>query len=281
MFPNPPHLTHVKAHQDDATSYDKLLAESQLNVQADTLAKNYNSSSSHATTTVPRLSCNAAQLHCQGQTVTFRYPRTVPQETLSPAIRQYIMERNHWTAADMETVHWEAHGQALEKNYVRRTFLVKLIHDKLPMGKTVARYKDSYDHRCPSCQDDQEDRTHFLRCPHPDCTKWHLTLTAAIRKRCEYIPTRPYLMEILLDGLHHWFHDTPFPKYTCLDHYHPLIDQQEQLGWQQLFLGRLRTLWSHHQNSHLRHSPTTDGKHSGTSWILSMALTIWMEVQLQ
>ena len=34
-------------------------------------------------------------------------------------------------------------------------------------------------------------------------------------------------------------------------------------------------------NSHLRHSPTTDGKHSGTSWILSMILTIWTEVQLQ
>jgi hypothetical protein len=31
----------------------------------------------------------------------------------------------------------------------------------------------------------------------------------------------------------------------------------------------------------LRHFPTTDRKHSGTSWILSMTLTIWTEVQLQ
>jgi hypothetical protein len=81
-------------------------------------------------------------------------------------------------------------------------------------------------------------------------------------------------MEILLDGLHHWFHVTPFPKYTYPDHYHPLIDQQEQLGLQQLFLGRFSTLWSNLQNSHLRHSPTADGKHSGTFWILSMTLTI-------
>jgi hypothetical protein len=88
-------------------------------------------------------------------------------------------------------------------------------------------------------------------------------------------------MEILLDGLHHWFLDTPFPKYTHPDHYHPLIDQKEQLGWQQLFLGRFGTLWSDLQNSHLWHSPMTDGKHSGTSWILSMTLTIWTEVQLQ
>jgi hypothetical protein len=32
---------------------------------------------------------------------------------------------------------------------------------------------------------------------------------------------------------------------------------------------------------HLRHSPSTDGKHSGTSWILSMIITIWTEVQPQ
>jgi hypothetical protein len=139
MFPNLPHLTHVKAHQDNAASYKELPVELQLNVQADKLAKNYNSSSLHATTIVPRLSCNAAQLHCQGQTITFRYCRTIRWKALSPAIRQYIMERNHWTAADMETVHWEAHGQALKKNYVLRTFLVKLIHDKLPVGKAIAR----------------------------------------------------------------------------------------------------------------------------------------------
>jgi hypothetical protein len=51
-------------------------------------------------------------------------------------------------------------------------------------------------------------------------------------------------MEILLDGLQHWFHDTHFQKYTYPDHYHPLIDQLEQLGWQLLFLGRFGTLWS-------------------------------------
>jgi hypothetical protein len=139
MFPHPPHLIHVKAHQDNDVSYDELVpVELQLNVQADTLAKNYDSSSSHLTTTVPRLFCNSAQLQFQGQTLTSRYRRTVRREALSPAIRQDIMERNHWTAADMETVHWEAHGQALKKNYIHCTFLVKLIHDKLPVGQTMA-----------------------------------------------------------------------------------------------------------------------------------------------
>jgi hypothetical protein len=76
----------------------------------------------------------------------------------------------------MYMIHWEAHGQALSKNFIHRTFLVKLIHNKLPVGKTIARYQATYDHRCPSCQEEHEDRTHFLRCPDPVRVAWQLTL---------------------------------------------------------------------------------------------------------
>jgi hypothetical protein len=41
------------------------------------------------------------------------------------------MQRNEWTPATMDLIHWEAHGQALSKNFIHCTFLVKLIHDKL------------------------------------------------------------------------------------------------------------------------------------------------------
>jgi hypothetical protein len=67
-------------------------------------------------------------------------------------------------------------------------------------------------------------------------------------------------MEILINGLYHWFHNTAIPKYTYLAQYHSLINQQEKLGWHQLLLGRFGNLWSALQNSHLQHSPTTDGK---------------------
>ncbi len=89
----------------------------------------------------------------------------------------------------MDMIHWEAHGQALGKNLIHRTFLVKLIHDKLLVGKTIARYQETYDHGCPSCQEEHEDRTHFLRCPDPARVAWQLTLVTAIRKRCDNIPT--------------------------------------------------------------------------------------------
>jgi hypothetical protein len=37
------------------------------------------------------------------------------------------MQQNEWTPAIMDMIHWEAHGQALTKNFIHRTFLVKLI----------------------------------------------------------------------------------------------------------------------------------------------------------
>ena len=86
-------------------------------------------------------------------------------------------------------------------------------------------------------------------------------------------------MDILIDGLTHWFANTAFLKEDYPALYHRLIEQQEHLGWHQILLGRFSTLWCDLQNSHLRRSPSTGGKHSGTSWILSMILTIWTEVQ--
>jgi hypothetical protein len=52
------------------------------------------------------------------------------------------MYRNEWTHANMDMVHWEAHSQALRKNFLHGTFLVKFIHDKLPVGKMIALYKN-------------------------------------------------------------------------------------------------------------------------------------------
>jgi hypothetical protein len=125
------------------------------------------------------------------------------------------------------------------------------VYRLLPVGITIARYKDTYDHRCPSCYEDQEDRTHFLRFPHPDRTKCYLNLATAIRKRCEHIPTLPYLMEILLHGLFTGSTTHHSPKIHT-PHNQDLIDQQEHLGWKQLFLGRFSTLWwSNLQNYHL------------------------------
>jgi hypothetical protein len=88
-------------------------------------------------------------------------------------------------------------------------------------------------------------------------------------------------MDILIDALIHWFANTTFRKEAYQDSYHNLIDQQEKLGWHQILLAWFSTLWCDLQNSHPRHSPLTDGKHSDTSWILSMIITIWTEVQSQ
>jgi hypothetical protein len=50
MFLGTPSLL---ANQDDATSFDDLAVKSQLNVRADTLAKEYNSVSHHKASAVP------------------------------------------------------------------------------------------------------------------------------------------------------------------------------------------------------------------------------------
>jgi hypothetical protein len=86
----------------------------------------------------------------------------------------------------------------------------------------------------------------------------------------------------LLDGYSHSWPHSLVRRYCLPQRGLPsliLLDQQEQLGWHQIFLGQFSTLWCDLQTSHLRRSPSTDGTHSSTSWILSIIIPIWIEVQ--
>jgi hypothetical protein len=49
--------------------------------------------------------------------------------------------------------------------------------------------------------------------------------------------TRPYLVDILLNGIDAWIHETPFDKLKYPAIYHRLIDEQSSLGWRQIFQG--------------------------------------------
>jgi hypothetical protein len=160
LFPHHLHLVHVKAHQDDAATFDNLGVESQLNVCADTLAKAYNSTSNHKASTVPPLPCNGASPTPLLR--TNKYITLLPHRLTRGPYSGYtrIVKRNQWMQANMDMIqHWEGHSQALNKNFLlRHTFLVKFIPDKLSAGKMIARYnKDTFDHRCPSCRDEYKD----------------------------------------------------------------------------------------------------------------------------
>lgn len=160
LVPNWPHLVHVKAHQYDAASFDDLPVQSQLNVQANTLPEDYNASSSHL------CHSSAPMQHSQAPLLWTNNHVLIPKHSLPASKTKSLKEISglllKWT--------WFI-GKLTAKP--SSTFLIKLLRNKFPAGRTIADYKDAtYDHQCPSCcQEEYEDGTHFLHCSHPNSIK--------------------------------------------------------------------------------------------------------------
>jgi hypothetical protein len=87
-------------------------------------------------------------------------------------------------------------------------------------------------------------------------------------------------VEILLSGITSWIDDRQFPVEEFDPAYCQLIREQDQIGWSQIFQGRLTTQWSLLQQDHYSGLKPVKGQ-DGTSWsrhILSHIFTHWLSL---
>jgi hypothetical protein len=177
----------------------------------------------------------------------------------------------------MATINLTSHKQALDRLSTRHTQLVKLCHDILPTAKITNRNNPIFSAACYLCKHDSEDFDHLLRCSHPDRKPWRHRLYKALRVTCERYHTRPYLVDILLNGIDAWINSSPFDKTKYPIIYHRLIDEQSALGWRQIFQGRMTMEWARLQDQHLRQLKITSNCQSGLLWTTNILTTVWKE----
>jgi hypothetical protein len=152
--------------------------------------------------------------------------------------------------------------------------------DLLPTGKTVHRYKPYYDHHCPSCGEEYENRSHILRCRHETRTPWQNKLLTKVRKEWEEKETSQVLLAVIVDGLEAWFNDTAFPEARHPPGVQELIKDQNEIGWEQLFYGRFSTKWKEYQKAELKRQRQEQKEHNcGSPWIRTVIEIIWEAVR--
>jgi hypothetical protein len=274
-----PKLEHVYGHQDEKTAYDDLDLPAQLNVDADALAGAFQYSPHASFALVPRLASNPVQLQIAEATVTSKYKQVIRKAATTLDLKNYIKQNHQWTEATFQDIEWTAHGQAIKQFYDQRTFIVKYIHNLLPTGKRVHKYDTLHSHRCPTCQSPHEDRLHLLRCDHTSRATWRTDLLSALRTRCTSLLTRESLINLLIVGIDSWLNDTAFPHYlfpSCA--LASLLEQQDRIGWSQLFFGRFGSHWRRLQDEHLRSIHNSSKHLSGSSWILAITSVLWHHV---
>jgi hypothetical protein len=145
----------------------------------------------------------------------------------------------------------------------RHVQLCKLAFDQLPTASMVSRWGPTTPSDCPRCHQSAETFAHLLRCGSPKVVLWRSQVMQDLRHLCLTKWNSRYgLVEVLCAGLEGWFQGNPlldpvnFPP--------PLHPQQNEMGWDQLFRGRMSVLWSNLQHSHVILNPLRHVTDTGT-----------------
>ena len=123
-------------------------------------------------------------------------------------------------------------------------FVTKFVHDLLSTGKRVHTYKIYYEHRCPSCFADQEDRRHLLLCNDPERKKWKEKLLKDIRETSDRTDVSQEMIELLYNGIrddldgNQLDNRAQYPEKLL-----PLIEEQDRKGWDHLLIGKFSKQW--------------------------------------
>jgi hypothetical protein len=275
-FSTTPQVLHVTGHQDRKTPYLQLSLPAQLNVDADQLAGIYVYRPQQDPTTTPLITGNKVQLHTPEGTIASNYRSAIRKIASYPAMRKHITHSNRWTAQIFDTIDWPAHGISIRKQYHRKHFITKYVHDWLPLGKLISKYKPHYPSKCPSCPHAEEDRHHFLKCPARNT--WHNNMVQELKELFLKHPTRPELSAILLYSLATWLSDQQVIIPVMSSTYASLISNQYRAGWEQLLFGRFVLEWAELQEEYLSSLPSRSKYHSGKIWVTTVNQIIWKHV---
>ena len=275
-FDNKIILIHVKGHQDDTKQYHELSLEAQLNVDADKLASEFSYKPRDDPGRVPLTKGSKILLHSKDGTITSNYRKNIRKLASYPIMKKHICKKENWSDQEFDMIDWKLHGLCVRKNYNRKHFTVKFIHDWLPLGSLVSYYKGNYSTKCPSCDHEFENRDHFLLCE--SRREWNQEALKELRRFLKKHPTRPALIDILLEALTQWFEGYNVKISGFPDIYDDLIKNQATVGWEQILYGRFVKEWAELQHEFLMSRPNRNKKHSATTWISGITMILWNNV---
>jgi hypothetical protein len=113
--------------------------EAKLNIEADKLAEEAYSSSTFSDQ-VPMIPGVSAQLLIDGKTIVSKHRVIAHDIRRTKAIKLRIQEQTGMTDQALEEVDWDSHTMAVGRSQLSQSFLVKMLHQILPIGMLIHRY---------------------------------------------------------------------------------------------------------------------------------------------
>jgi len=204
--------------------------------------------------------------------ITSGLPQQVTSNIHYLPLKRKILRDTKWSEETFNSVDWAAHHSALLLlPRTRRLAVSKLIHGLWNVNRQNAIYYQESS-ACPYCPD-TETMEHLFCCPSAPAVA---TRTDAIRTLGSTLKTIS-TPEVLSAGIISLIHP---PAIANLDPARETIATQEvveaqsELGWDQLFRGRLSTAW---RTAYLRTIPSTTKRRESVAatWVKKLIIALW------
>ena len=275
---------HVRGHQDDIKEYDDLNRWEQLNVQADTLAKermheetyNRHESTIYRPQHISSLKCKIGWKDRQGkeQLIASHLQKTLTKRVGSTIIRDYWIKKKKFTPYTERWVDWKIlHKSINGLNRNRQQWHSKWLSGFCGVGVMMQLYQSHYHSKCPRCLSDRENVNHVMQCPHPKAReKWKETVEKLEIWLVDN-DAHPEMKKTIISSLQAWNETKPFP--TVMTNNVTLkeaVKQQDQIGWRPFLDGFISTQWRQCQKEHMEKNQSTK---SPELWMAKMQRKLW------
>ena len=260
---------HVKGHQDDLHHKEHkegpMTRDAHWNIAMDKLAESFRLPHPTPLTTVYNAS-GAALVHDQ-KVVTTKIGPKIRDLRHSENLRQYIQTKEGWETDVFDSVDWPAFEACLKRLTIhKRINVVKYIFNWQNTGRQKQLFEQSNAAierrapenvgRCPMGCGQHEDSQHYLRCKKLHDTRAMDCSFGQLQKWMKKAHTHPEMEVILIVGLKHWT-EHQYPKEIweltdspVRDKLEEAIQEQNQIGWGNVFKGRISTVWGEVQMHH-------------------------------
>jgi hypothetical protein len=137
-----------------------------LNVRTNKLATDGLNIPGDPSTLVTLIPSSKLALRTNHTDITAKYATHLCKAATTPAMLKQFQTHYAWDKTDFLSVDWTAHHGAMQKmRFSGRKFIIKFIHQDLPMGEVFHKIDPTQSITCSSCKAHPECEAHLYQCP--------------------------------------------------------------------------------------------------------------------
>eukprot|EP00980_Cylindrotheca_fusiformis_P007182 scaffold1514_cov118-Cylindrotheca_fusiformis.AAC.2 len=213
-------------------------------------------------------------------TITRGYRMNLRNLVATPALHQQMMKSFGWNKSTLELVDWEVFKKCRSKMKSRFQQVTKFTFDILPTAAVVAKASKAKSDVCPLCEDSPETNDHLCQCSATSVRIWRSKLISDLEILLQKQEVQLDLGTVMISGIMSVFASTDEEVTLNSSEYprklHTLIEEQNLIGWRQMFRGRVSREWAKIQQN------TYDEKQkkniTGTSWITEVVCLLLNQI---